>query len=87
MANLRIEINRAGLREILRSPGVQRDLEQRARRIATAADAAANDPGGHRVVTEVGPNRARAAVITGTPKSMYKEATQRTLTRSIDAGR
>lgn len=87
MSRLRIEVNRAGLREVLKSPGVRAELERRAHAIAAAADAAANDPGGHRVETEVGADRARAAVITVTPKAMYKEATQRTLSRSLGAGR
>jgi hypothetical protein len=87
VAKFRVVVNRAGLRQVLRAPGVQADLRQRAERIAAAADAAANDPGGHRVVAELGANRARAAVVTATPKSMYKEATVRSLTRSIDAGR
>lgn len=87
MAKFRVVVNPAGLREILRSGGVRDDLQRRAQAIAAAADAAANDPGGHRVVVETGANRARAAVVTATPKSMYKEATLRSLSRSIDAGR
>lgn len=87
MPNVKIKVNQAGVRDILRSSGVAADLAARAHRIAAAADAAANDPGGHHVHSEVGSRRARAAVVTGTPKSMYKEATVRSLSRSLDAGR
>lgn len=81
MANVRIRLNRAGIRELLRSPGVQADLAARARRIAAAAGP------GHVVDVEVGPNRARAAVITDSVDAMVAEATRRSLTRAIDAGR
>jgi hypothetical protein len=37
--------------------------------------------------SDVGQNRARAAVWTGTIEAMVAEATDRALTRSIDAGR
>jgi hypothetical protein len=62
-------------------------LVARANRIAQAADTAANDPGGHEVLSEIGPARARAAVLTRTPKSMWKEAVEHSLTRSFGAGR
>lgn len=83
----RVVINQQAFREILNSPAVVADLRRRAEAIAQTADTAANAPGGHRVVTEQGPRRARAAVLTRTPKAMWKEAHQRTLTSSIGAGR
>lgn len=81
MAKPRIQLNRKGVRTLLRSPAVLADLEGRARRIAAAAGP------GHVVDSSVGRNRARAAVITATAEAMLSEAKHRTLTRAIDAGR
>lgn len=78
---VRIVVNRKGIRELLRSTEVQRDLRRRAESIAAAAGP------GHAVETEVGPNRARAAVVTDSIDAMVAEATSRTLTRALDAGR
>ena len=79
---IRIKLNRRGVRELLNSPGAQRDLTSRAKRIARAA-------GEGMVVAEAEPgrNRARAAVITGTWEAMHAEATNHALTRAIGAGR
>lgn len=82
-----VKVNQKILRDLLRSPEVLADLERRAEAIAHAADAAANDPGGHKVDSQTGRKRARASVRTGTPKSMWKEAVHRTLTGALDAGR
>lgn len=81
MANVRIVLNRKGVRDLLRSPEVLADLERRGNRIASAAGA------GHRLDSETGPHRARVAIVTDTPEAMIAEATARTLTRAIDAGR
>lgn len=83
MANVRIVVNRAGVREILRSQRVADELARRARRIAARAGGEAD----YRVDVEVGRNRARAAVITETPQAREAEAHHRTLTRALDAGR
>lgn len=85
--NLRIVLNSKGVRDLLRSPAVAADLERRAKNIAAAADGATGRAGDHAVETQVGPNRARAAVYTDTFNAMHREADQRTLTRSLDAGR
>jgi hypothetical protein len=81
MANVRIVLNRKGVRDILRSPGVLADLRRRAERIAAAAGP------GHEVDSEVGRNRARESVRTDTIDAMVNEATSRTLSRALDAGR
>lgn len=81
MANVRIVLNRRGVRDLLRSRDVLRDLERRGNAIARAAGA------GHRVESEIGPNRARVAVITDTTEAVISEATDRTLTRAFDAAR
>lgn len=82
MSNVRIELNSAGVRELLTSAEAQADLVDRARRIAAAAGEGneAKDDG-------PGPNRARAVVVTATPAARVAEARDRALTRAIDAGR
>lgn len=81
MARARIKLNRAGVRALLRDPKVEADLARRARAIAAAAGP------GHQVDSSIGRNRARAAVITETVEAKLAEATDRDLTRAIDAGR
>lgn len=81
MAGQRVQLNRGNVRKLLRSEEVQANLKARADRIAAAAG-----PGMEAGVT-VGPNRARTSVITATPEAMLAEATDRKLTRAIDAGR
>lgn len=74
-------LNEEGIRELLRSTEMADHLKDRAEKIAAAAGP------GHEVRTDDGPNRARASVVTATPEAMRSEATNRTLTRAIDAGR
>jgi hypothetical protein len=76
-----VKINHNGVRELLRSPEVLADLERRARAIAAAAGP------GMVVDSEIGPNRARASVRTGTFAARHAEATRRALSRALDAGR
>lgn len=81
LRQVRIKLNREGVRELLRSPEVLADLTARAERIAARAGP------GHVVESDVGDNRARAVVITSTVEAMVAEARDRNLTRAIDAGR
>lgn len=76
-----VKLNRKGVREILRSQRMADELERRANNIAASAGE------GHTVDTTVGRARARSAVLTDTFDAMLSEATDRTLTRAIDAGR
>lgn len=78
---VRIVLKRRGMRGLLRSVEVEADLLRRAERIAAAAGP------GHEVESDVGPNRARAMVRTESIDAMRAEATDRTLTRAVDAGR
>lgn len=78
---LKVKLNRAGVRSLLRSSAMSADLEARARRIAAAAGA------GFEVTTTTGPTRARAEVTTATFEARHAEASDRALTRAIDAGR
>jgi hypothetical protein len=81
MGAVTIKLNRAGVAQLLRDPKVLADIERRARAIATAAGP------GHRVAAGIGATRARAVVITDTVDARRREATRRTLTRALDAGR
>jgi len=77
----RIDIRRGAIPEILKSLEVQADLNRRANAIASTAGP------GHRVDSQVGSTRARAAVITDTIAAMVAESRNRSLTSAIDAGR
>jgi hypothetical protein len=88
MAKTKIKLNSSEIRKLLQGKsqysGVREDLERRARAIAAAAG---GSEAGFEVGTNVGPNRARASVVTTTAEAMRAEAEDRTLTRAIDAGR
>jgi hypothetical protein len=77
----RIEINSASIQALLKSPEVQADLEDRARRIAAAAG------DGMEASSRIGKTRARASVVTATRTARTAEAVDRALTSAIDAGR
>jgi hypothetical protein len=84
---VRIVVNRANVRHVLRSPDALAEVTRRARLIAQTADGNTGRPGDHSVDSAVGRNRARAAVYTETFNAMWREADSRTLTRAIDSGR
>lgn len=77
----RIEIKRAGIRAMLKHPGVLADVAARASRIASAAGP------GMETSSMVGVNRARASVITATAAARKAEAEHMALSRALDAGR
>lgn len=81
MAKVRIELNHDGVAKLLKSAGVQADLKRRGDAIAEAAGE------GMEADAAIGATRARATVRTATPAAMEREATDRALTRAIDAGR
>ena len=78
---VRVKLNIAGFRQLRTAPDVVDDLERRAQAIAAAAGP------GHKVSTEAGRTRAIGMVWTDTPEAMLAEATGRSLTRAIDAGK
>jgi hypothetical protein len=78
---IRVEVNSAGIQALLKSAEVQADLEARARKIAAAAGE------GMEASSRIGKTRARASVITATRKARLAEATDRALTKALDAGR
>lgn len=80
-STVRIKINSAGARTILRSSEVEADLLARAQRIAAHAGP------GHVAESTRGRNRALAIAVTDTFEAMHHEATDRTLTAAIGAGR
>lgn len=80
---IRIEVNQAAIREILKSDEVRADLEARAKRIAAAAG---GEPD-YEVDVRWGSTRARASVRTATFDAIRDEARNRTLSGALDAGR
>jgi hypothetical protein len=76
-----IKVNRAAVGAILKSDSVREDLERRGQAIAAAAGE------GMEVNTLYGKDRVSVFVRTGTPEAKRAEATQRSLTNAIDAGR
>ena len=79
--SVRLEMNSAGFRQILRSEKVRDHLASRAQNIADAAGP------GMEASSAVGSNRARASVVTATREAMLAEAEDKALTSAIDAGR
>ena len=81
MGDVKVELNKAGVRKLLQSADVQQDLERRGRAIKQAGGV------GVEMSSEVQRNRAKVTVYTDTPEAMENEATNRTLTRALDSGR
>lgn len=77
----RVTLNSAGVRDVLRSAEVLRDLTERAGRIQRAAGP------GHGIHSELGRSRARVSVFTETAEAMNGEAKDHRLLRALDAGR
>lgn len=91
MAKVKVRINSAGARAVLRSPAVLADLEARAASIERAASAMCSAdnmrerPFEHDARNSM--NRARATVRTATPHGVYANNKRNVLIKSIDAGR
>lgn len=81
MGSLPMEVTPGAIEKLLKSVEVQSDLAARGARIAAAGG------DGMRVDVRVGRNRARVSVVTATKKARIAEATERRLTRALDAGR
>lgn len=82
MSKVRIEFNDAVALALLKSPEVQADLARRAKAIAAAAG-----PGTYDVTPSMTPTRARVSVGTADHEARQAEATNRSLTAALDAGR
>lgn len=83
MTKVRIEMNPEGIRALLKSPGVQADIEARTNAVAAAAGGAED----FKPSVYIGKTRVRGSVITATAAGRRAEATDLALTRAIDAGR
>lgn len=81
---MRIELNRDGIRKLLKSQVVHDELMRRAEAIATAAG---GEAAGFVAADSVSPDRAAVQVKTTTLEARRREARDRTLTRAIFAGK
>lgn len=77
--------DRAGIRELLKSPEIKADLKARAERVAAAARSNTDMP--IEVEEASGSIRARYHVIAKHPKAKAEEAKTRLLGRAIDSAR
>jgi hypothetical protein len=91
MARVRVDLRSAGMRDLLRDPGVVGDLRDRADRVlASATGSAPVDSGAYkdslevRVVEHNG--RPVAQVHATAPHAMVVESRTHTLARALDAG-
>lgn len=89
---VRVRLNSAGMRALLKAPGVQTDLLARGQRVAAAARASAPvESGAYRdgIDVEVDEHPSRVAVHVGTSVDygMKVEANHGTLARALDAAR
>lgn len=84
MATVVVKVNRAGIRAVLRSDGVLRDLERRAEAVATASS---DGDLTYEVRSEVGRQRARAAVVAAGARTNAHELAHHDLARTIDHAR
>lgn len=89
MQDVKVVLNRRGVRQLLTSTEVTNDLRKRAERIQDRAVAHGGGADSTDYPVEVSDSgrRSRASVRTGSPFAMYQEATDRSLTSSLDAGR
>lgn len=81
MSLVKIVLKPGAVEELLKSPEILADLAARGQRIAAAAGE------GNESEPFIGKSRARVTVRTATTDARVAEATSRTLTQAIDAGR
>lgn len=81
---IKIVVNQAGVRALLQGPEMQALIASKAAAIAAAAGSSGGEFG-HDVV--IGANRVHGVVWTADHAAQQAEATDRALTRAIDAGR
>lgn len=86
MANLRVEMNSAGVQAVLKDPAVAARLLAMGN--AAAAAARASNPSGVYLVTgQPTATRFRVSVITANLSARKSEATERNLTMALNAAR
>ena len=89
---VRVRLNSAGMRALLKDPGVRADLVARGERVAAAARASAPvESGAYRasigVTVDDHPSRVAVHVGASVPYGMEVEADHGTLSRALDAAR
>lgn len=84
MGNVRIELNKGAVQDLLVGPEVKALIEQKCAAIAATASASGGEFG-HDVI--LGARRAHGMVWTDDYAARRAEAKDRALTRAIDAGR
>ena len=78
--------NRAGIRALLKSPGVQADLQARAERVAAVLQAELAAEEDWEIVADVRVGRVRAgALVSGVPRRV--ELKHRIMARAVEAAR
>lgn len=82
-SKFRLKIEPEGFNQIRRDPAIQADLHRRAEAISAAAGGGDD----YVVIDSPSSTRARVVVVTASPAARQAEATDRTLTRALDAGR
>lgn len=80
MAKVRVEIDDAGMKKLLKHPAVKRDMKRRADAIARAAG------DGHGVEQDDTGDRSRATVVTRSRNAKVREAESRNLSRAVRSG-
>lgn len=95
MTSVRIDLDKSGIRSLLASSDVQRDLDARAARVAQVASSrgirVSGDPGDSelpiKTVSAGNAKRARALVVADHEAALAVEAKHRLLVSSLDAAR
>lgn len=89
MARAKVRLNSRGMKDLLRAPGVARDLERRAEQVATAARSSAPvDTGEYRdsiAVASETTDRAVARVVARDRKGHAIESRTGNLARALDS--
>lgn len=81
MPSVKVKLNIRGIREVLKSSGVESELVRRGRRVQnTAGD-------GFELVVKPARYTSRVFVQTGTGEAAKREAEDKVLTRALDAAR
>lgn len=88
---VRVVLNRVGMREMLASKEVERDLLRRGRQVAATAEAIGHQPHegdvNYYAESSRGTTRARCVVVADHPGALGQEEDYRTLGTAIDAAR
>ena len=81
MSNVRFELNKAGVRELLQSTEVQNEVERRAKKVLNAL------PEGYEMDTRLTGQRAVATVFPVTEKTKTQAKKDNTLLKALNAAR